>query len=873
MSRTVMLVSIGGCPVVFATDDPGSLPAVPGWASAWVLEPFSLAPFGGDDDDTRPRNTFEWTEALDLLSGKLDVSPQSFVLHDAPAAAAPVAGLPVATWLCTRDEDAVPYTVLTQAAEAADTTWHVDAAGSLPAAPFFAWCGQECVRVTAVDVGAGTVTVTRAQLGTRSAPHRWSTTRGANARLYLEFPGVTGRKVILWIYQSDDGTGSPSLRPLWRGWVGADPHVDGATVTLGAEPLVTRLLSTKLGPGFGTLTPFGIEPAQCWLDAHQDYNDLVTHATFDYPDGATAAALFGAATTPYRSFGELLQAIQSRYHFLVTSPRVTLDCSSQLTPVPKLMVWSDGGAELSGVALRVGDKSWQAGDAYRNGNQRRVTLSMPDAPDCMFAVGTRERVVSFWWYSDFPNVGGTIALLASAPASIQPVWTGPYDDNTRVVARMVSVPMDPTTTPSTASLILRPQKPSSVLDRQPRFLSSAVPLGLAHEVVAPDYVSALRGIVALDEYGAQLDPDDWSLADAPVPEGATTAVRWYLTQEKSLGELTEGLQVLYAHALSVVDGRLAIRRIGQPLQHEQGVGTIYRGDVKHGQRPRWQSNRDLVVTAIKATLGDEPIVVQDARAIDDYGPGRDLEVDLSPLDWPASVGSGEDLGNQLYAQLQERTRPAKVATFPLDLSFVRAAIGDRFVLADDWLLPDGLGGRGIAGRVAQVCGKRVNFDQDSVELDLVLFGRALRQGWAAAAKVAASAGATLTLALGYVTDPAAVGGATDFAGSDQPDYPGTSGDGGTYYFHMGDSVHLVRLLDGVSDGPFTVASVDPAARHVVLSGAPAGGTATSILAGDWWDLVPSGYGTESAWQRLFAGIVDRASGVHAGGGAPSRWAP
>jgi len=310
-------------------------------------------------------------------------------------------------------------------------------------------------------------------------------------------------------------------------------------------------------------------------------------------------------------------------------------------------------------------------------------------------------------------------------------------------------------------------------------------------------------------------------------------------------------------ALSTWRGRAAMCLIRDAAPTEARSGSLTAAYLRRGEVATVREVTDGLATSYELHLpapSEDTITVNDAGAIAESGAGETIEATLPGGVLPPGVGVGTpalhatviDVAGALLAPW---VRPYQVATWPGDLRLADHEIGDVVTL-EEWLLPDGQGGRGLDGAAGTVLGKRVDHDEGTVDLRLRLSPSAVA-GYAPSALVSSITGAAVTV------DTATIG-AQGFADPYNDDGSART-DGGASYFVQGDKVLLIEVDSESPTTPFAGEVLSVAGAVVTLTSSP--GSTWETLAGDPLKvmLVPDDWSASTSAQRRFAYVADVAT--------------
>ena len=445
-----------------------------------------------------------------------------------------------------------------------------------------------------------------------------------------------------------------------------------------------------------------------------------------------------------------------------------------------------------------------------------------------------------WWTLTAECAGGqmTAAIQDPADASADPIVSGFGVKLTGITERpeedtMVSPWL--ITKPTTAKI--------GLAANGPRWWST-----LRYAVLGQ--IDTLRGADQL------ADSIDWdriaSLARSQAPH--PTRRRYIVDLEAPFLDLLRNEAALNGLAVSTWHGRVAMCAIREAAITEARSGSLTAAHLRRDEVATVREVTDGLATSYKLNLpapSEDTIVVNDAGAIAESGVGETIEATL-----PGGVlPPGTDVATPALhavvievasAVLAPWVRPYQVASWPSDLRLAGVQVGDVLEL-EEWLLPDGEGGRGLSATVGTVLGKRVDHDAGTVDLRLRLSPSTVA-GYAPSALVSGITGAAVTLDTTTID-------AAGFAKDDNDDGSART-DGGASYFVPGAKVLLIEVDSESPTTPYVgeVASVSGAV--VTLMGSPGSTWETLASAAIKVMLAPDDWSTSTTEQRRYAYVAD-----------------
>ena len=291
-------------------------------------------------------------------------------------------------------------------------------------------------------------------------------------------------------------------------------------------------------------------------------------------------------------------------------------------------------------------------------------------------------------------------------------------------------------------------------------------------------------------------------------------------------------------------GRISVARVRDPSTTETTTRTLTQADLRRGQLPTMREVSDGIISSVKLILPphnvEKPAMLRviDATAVSESGAGAEITARVAegamrggadPRTNPSVRTAVENVALNLLAPW---TRPYRLVTVPTDLRAVDVEVGDVIEL-NEWLLPSGLGTRGIDGR-GVVVGHRRNYTGGRV--DLYLRVAPARAGWAPSFAVESISGAVLTLDNPYPTGPAGFAPEYTARGELRTDF-------GLEYLAAGNKMRLVEVGNRSPAAPLSVVvlSVDAGAGTdvgvgVAVAGLVAAGRVAGAAFADFGDM-------------------------------------
>ena len=429
-----------------------------------------------------------------------------------------------------------------------------------------------------------------------------------------------------------------------------------------------------------------------------------------------------------------------------------------------------------------------------------------------------------------PTDAGADPIIAGFGVSLTGVTTRPEEDS----------PVSPhlITRPTTAKV--------GLFARGARWWST-----LRYAVLAQ--IDTLRGTDQL------ADSIDWDRIGALGRRQAPHPTRrdYTVDLEAPFLDLLRNEAALNGLALATWHGRVSMCLIREAAASEARAGSLTAAYLRRGEVATVREVTDGLATSYQLHLpspSEDTITVNDAGAIAESGAGETIEATMPRGVLPPGVDVATPALHATVIQVASAllapwVRPYQVASWPGDLRLAGHQIGDVVTL-EEWLLPDQQGGRGLDGAVGTVLGRRVDFDQGTVDLRLRLSPSTVA-GYAPAALVSSILGAAVTL------DTATVA-TCGFADPYQDDGSART-DGGASYFVAGDKVELIEIDSESPTAPFVGEVLSVAGAVVTLTASP--GATWVTLAGSPLKvmLVPDDWSTCTSAQRRYAYQADVAT--------------
>lgn len=396
-------------------------------------------------------------------------------------------------------------------------------------------------------------------------------------------------------------------------------------------------------------------------------------------------------------------------------------------------------------------------------------------------------------------------------------------------------------------------------------------------VASDTWVSALKYVCqSLDiEYACIYDAIDWdhmaSVANA-YPSVIDTRREYIVDLNTTLLSMLQNEAALNGFTLVMHEGRVSIARVAEFAVTEPTSDSITTNDLDaSAPSPAFEKGVDGIVNTYTVHAVDAGVTVNitDETSRARFGGQRSIVATMPRT----LMGTAQDV-SRLYAQvfaqgvtvLGPLRYPYQHVTVRVPLNRYGLQIGD-LVDVTLWRIPNGRGGRGITGEVAQIVGRELTLyeseDTGHVAYVLRLNPRNL-QGYAPSALVAAGgiAGAVVTLDTTTLThDGASIGG--NFAGAGYTD-------GGASTFAVGDLVRLMEI-DSTSPTASTQHTVSAVSGSTIsLSPSPSATFATlaasalkvMVLYDTWTTIAAGGNATTQEPYAYLADTVNLLDSTH-----------
>lgn len=743
----------------------------------------------------------------------------------------------------------------------------------------------------------------RGYYGSRARSYKRSDDVGAYPEVWAEPPPITGRRVVLWAFADDgkayaiwrgvvsrgpelqeDGSWTISCDHVWTSEKNrslGDPSASARPV--GYEPSAIAIGIDCVNSFGGGTFDNGIRTWHGWNSGGSaptggdvTNGNVKTNAdAFCEHLQRTLAARLQATTLAVAARATAQTSVAVRVERAGRTITYSLRCGNNGSGTPQILARVLGKEYRApmkdeGAGVYSGSLSFdipQCALTFERGNVGDITLddsfNLSPRAGSGNDIANEKNFARIWSDGSFRTI-------------VRDVLAGDYDETSRfviypelianggsVTGRFAYVSRDGSAvsnanTETFAQLVLgrRAHFGANDYNQATLFLDRSVRLVYTQWVTCDHWIYGLQH--ALDDATVATESDprnwDWSTAEtvARVTANELSSREWYLDGSLKMGELISDTLILDGCGLAVRSGgRLSIVAVRPPMAHwREGyetsaiTATINTSDLIHGSIPQWKPLPDSLVSGAKIMSSVEGVIVRDQRTRQRYGQRREVELALTGL--PRARQNGSD-ARALAQRAMNRIiglwgelRFMVTFKLPIDRLFGSSAIyaGD-YILATEWNLPDGAGGRGLSNVPLFIMGRDVQLgDAPCIEYTALLMPVAY--GYAPCIKVG-------DMTIGYPSaGKTTIAADTQYiyAGSaDENDYAGAiSDDLGVGWFQAGDKVALYLRDDtsGQREVSLTVESVDTVNGSLVVTPevplVPYDWDA-AIVGGLWVDLV------------------------------------
>ncbi len=818
----------------------------------------------GDDpgqtiaEDTLEPVEGELSERLRPLEGQVDVSALSFVVHDLPLGSAQY-GL---SDLFTRRINDLSSTYLTASATAAATTFTVASSAIFTSLPRKAWINAEVVEVTAAPT-ATSITVTRAQYGTRAKAITASAATAVLPEIYLTCPWITRRRAVLYRVRGTTAT------VRWIGYCDHAPRLneDGASWTISATWAGQREMDVRLVSEEGGARTFGYDERALLMTITRD------------GDGSLIATGQRGGTTGhiFATLDECARAVSARLRARLAATFGVTHATANISFVGSrlsLTVTAQGVSPFR-LTMSIGDTSVQGTSADTGTHQRcQVYLDSPDLGGLAYLGYTTDdststlslnRYTVIATAADFPTDAASWSTYVSAtavPVQVTPILTAEYDEQTRLVLdpRYQATPptitvndttVNPPSTTFKGSVYLRPNDaaaryvPSWGTQIPSQRMRGIFVFRREYFVDSEHWLYALRWVLGSTVTSPESDQRNWDWSNQAriagyTGGGAATAVRWRVDSSRTFGDFVADECLLRGATLSVREGKIVVDALRPPTAAEAVVATITPAEIEAGRLPQWEDWEDGLRTSVTIVSPLREVTVVDKVAQMRHGDTASLRLRAEGLreDTRALTDPVAYARDIAMRPLRLFSDPTYLVRLPVTNALVDTLhLGDMIEITQA-VLPDMMGGRGMSAVRGQIIGLTEGLRDGSLLVEALVWP--IEYGYAPCVRVASISGATLTISTNYA------GSAGDYSGSTLSGYDGIASDGGASRFAAGDVVQLVQRDTGshVVEAA-TVASVNPSGPTITLTAAPTAAWSTYPIV----DLRFAAYATSTSTQR------------------------
>ena len=789
-----------------------------------------------------------WTEQIRPLSGQLQVTSQTFTLHDASHGS----NTALLTALTTKRRDQFVTTRLVSSITASATSFTLENA-ALYTYPRVLWIGREAVNCQSRSGNVVTVASGgRGYYASAAEPHTVDAEQNLKPTVYDGIYRLTGRGCVLW-YVDDAG----SITPLWRGVIDkADTDRDGVRMRITAKHVSDVIWRLKLG----------VTNSACRLRGFNGRAISVTTQTENTPN-------FGGLSNLVDAYEDLLTALneaceQSRSGLV----------SQGVTNVFVLPAIDNNGVQVTAVSYS-GNNSLKLIVTIGDTQSVAVTTDAADPRHaiCRFETSPQAIVLTDPRAQSIPvnTVSGIPSGLASTTTwyrdlyytRTEPFFRGTYDDDWYMEIWPTESPLPTSDDDSTigggpsitAQLSFQPRKPDSA--QRSRWCDKALQMRLMGRVGCNHWIYGMRAVIEEKTlWYSDGDARSWAwpaevidvLADATASRLAPRT--WVFDGELTLGEFVAENAAAYGIGVGLYQSALCLRSWDTPTLGQTAAITITSDDLIG--KPRWSTFDEGVANSASVETDSLNITVNAQNSMEDFGEGKQIKVRLTGAEIDRSTSDQpKEIANQLLSRA--------IGFFSDELQVVYLTLGWQWITQSldvgaavdfsEWLAPDGLGGRGNVNARGIIIYREIVTEQSAhIVIGVLVFPQ--QRGYAPAARVTSVSGAVITL-----TAPGYVGGTSDFAGSDLPGYTGTANDGGTSKFAVGDKVILLEYGNASpAYEAHTINAVDPNTRQITLASSP-GASMITAISGGLVHVMYNSYTTSGlqASQKQYAFVGDR----------------
>jgi hypothetical protein len=850
--------------------------ATPGVTTCSVTDPLDFTDWPTDATILSPYlvpTGWKWTERTSSIEGDLKVSGLSFSVHDLA-----IAGQRPITRLATRTKENVGYTQLAQSlASGALTAW-VTNGNKLGSFPRVIYIGEEAILCDSINTGTGEVTINasgRAYYGTADRAHLIDLATGSSPIVWKDFFGFYGRKVILWICDSND-----IVTPVWRGFVKDRKTSEKDTYyTFDCEHLWQRERERPLGIPSVSTRIRGCDPDLLWWQV-----------TMPEPYGFRAYDFSGVRTgvddIP-NSLTEACSVKTDRMRTLIIAAQTAAGAPTPNDFDAEIYTDADGTAfrytcvrgitASPSIEFRIGGQGgpWSATDLDTDGTDPRTASARLDiVPTILWRFTPRaaDRLVAITSVEGLPSVWSDTAHLdLGNHTSVRYVLRGQISDGVWMVCEPSAASSGATGPLLRGNWYIEGQGISPD-DRNPRTLIQPFDMQVQVLIDSDHWAYALkRGIIeqtGVIQSGIDSASFGWDMLGALVREtsGGPVARRLFLDGQCRLSDLVGEACKIHGAGLGIrAGGRFSLFPFYTPMATDAVTLTVSTDD--HVEMPVGEIMPEGVVNIAVLRGSSVTIVVNDKVSQEMNGPGTPTSVDLEGIGNTASIPVQQLMQYAMSRMIGLWKDPVgwcRVVRSILDLVDPAAAKTGDLLEVTEIAIPRGDGERGLDAARGQINEREccISFDPEApsyVAYGALLYPHTGLAGYVPAAKIASISLKTLTLDDNYLTESST---ATDYAASNRAEYPYADtrpNDGGASTIRVGDKFNIVQIDTDIPFTPemVTVTSVDTAAQQVSVTPAPSVTVTTALAGGAWVDLEPVDYDDASDYQRQFCYIADQ----------------
>ena len=812
------VLNIFGSPYAFST---AGISAVTSSDSSWsndvtIVEGYLLPPRG-------------WIEQIRPLSGQLQVSAQTFVIHDATVGS----NSALLTALTTKKRSHFTTTRLASSISASDTSFTLENA-ALYSYPRVLWIGREAVHCQSRSGNVVTVASGgRGYYGSAAEPHIVDAEQNLKPTVYDGIYRLTGRGCVLW-YVDDAGV----LYPLWRGVIDkAATDTDGVKMRVTAKHISDVIWRLKLG----------VTNSACRLRG------------FNAAAGNGQGISVTVVTDNTSPFGEVSTVNGGIYEDLLTALQEACDTVRErlianwgINNVFVLPAIDNGGLQITAVSysgnttlkliVSIGGNQ-VVSTSTETADPLYAICRFESAPEVVLLTDPREQSIPVNTVAGLPTglAGVTTWYRDLYYTRVEPFLRGVYDDDWYVEIWPTATPLPVSDDDSTigggpsitAQISFQPRKPDA--QARSRWCDRALQMRLMGRVATSHWIYGIKAVT--EEKTLWYNSNDfrnWAWPNEIIdPLVDATASRlsprvWVFDGESTLGEFVAENAAAYGVGVGLYQSALCLRSWDAPTLSELATIQITSSDLIG--RPKWSTLDEGVANSASVKTDNQTIRVNALNSMEDFTEGKEIKVRFSGAEIDRSTSDQpQEVASQLLSKaIGHFSDELQVVYLPLSWDWITRGLDvGTSVDFTEWLAPNGTGDRGnVNARGIIIYHEIVDPErQAGITIGVLVFPA--QRGYAPAARVTSVSTATLT-----ITGPGYVGGTSDFAGSDLPGYTGTPNDGGTSKFAVGDKVILLEYGNASpAYEAHTITAVDPATRHITLASSPGASMVTAISGG------------------------------------------